>query len=324
MTENETVRAPRGAPTMGAPALGTAISALRPPAARQGPGPIPRPAVDRLALAIARRAVGILTGDAPAAGSGEGIEIEQIRAYQDGDDVRWLDAAASARTGVPHVRRHVPERALTTWMVLDVSPSMAFGTAQRLKSDVAAGAAAVLADLGVRHAGRVGLVVCGGAEPVVLPPRAGRAGRGAVLRALDAGVVADGAGRTDALADALRRVAAMSRRRGLVAVISDFPADEDHLKRPLADVAAGHALLAIEVRDPRELELPPVRHLALVDPETGEHARVDVDDDVRERFAARVAQERADVAGLLRRLGAIHAVVSTDGPWLPVLGQRLR
>jgi uncharacterized protein (DUF58 family) len=296
---------------------------LTPPAARQGPGPVPRPAVDRLALALARRAAGVLTGDARAAGTGEGIEIEQIRPYQDGDDVRWLDPAASARTGVPHVRRHVPERALTTWMVLDVSPSMAFGTAERLKSDVAAGAAGVLADLGARHAGRIGLVVCGGADPLILPPRGGRAGRGAVLRAIDAGVVADGGGREDALADALHRVGGMARGRGLVAVISDFPAGEERLKRPLAHVAARHTLLAIEVRDPREMELPPVRHLAVVDPETGDHAQVDVDDGLRERFAARVAGERAQVANLLRRLGAIHAVLSTDAAWLPTLGRRL-
>jgi uncharacterized protein (DUF58 family) len=296
---------------------------LAPPAGHQGPGPVPRPAVDRLALAVARRAAGILAGDAHAAGVGDGIEIEQVRPYQDGDDVRWMDAAATARTGIPHVRRHVPERALSTWIVLDVSPSMAWGTAQRLKSDVAAGAAGVLADLGARRAGRAGLVICGGAEPQVVPPRSGRHGRAALRGAIEGGVVADGGGRQDALADALRRVAAMARHRGLVAVISDFPADGGTLKRPLAQLAAGHVVLAVEVRDPRELALPPVRRLALVDPETGEHAEVDIDDAVRRRFAAQVAQERAGVAALMRRLGVIHVVLCTDAAWLPALGRRL-
>ncbi|MBI5104738.1 MAG: DUF58 domain-containing protein [Solirubrobacterales bacterium] len=297
--------------------------ALRIPApAAQGPGALPRPAVDRLALGVARRAAGVLNGATPAPGQGDGTELEQLRPYQHGDDVRWLDPAASARTGVPHVRRYVPERALTTWIVLDVSPSMAWGTAQRLKSDVAAGAAQVLADLGVRHAGQVGLVACGGPEPVVLPPRGGRAALVALQRHVAAGVVPDGAGRPDALADGLRRLGAIARRPGLVAVVSDLPHDAE-LRRPLAALAERHTVLAVEVRDPRELALPPVRRLALVDPETGEHAEVDVDDGVRERFAARVAGERREVRDLLRRLGALHVVLSTDAAWLPDLARRL-
>ena len=88
-----------------------------------------------------------------------------------GDDVRHIDAAASARTGTPHVRLHVPERALTTWIVLDVSPSMAFGTARRLKADVAEGVALVFGRLGVRRAGSVGMVTFGAGPARVLPPR---------------------------------------------------------------------------------------------------------------------------------------------------------
>src|ERR1700744_5072623 len=105
---------------------------LAPPAARQGPGPL-HPAI--------------------VEGLGLGTELSQMRPYVLGDDVRYLDAAASARTGSPHVRLHVPERALTTWIALDVSPSMAFGTARRLKADVAEGAALVFGRLGVRRAG---------------------------------------------------------------------------------------------------------------------------------------------------------------------------
>src|SRR5436190_17894462 len=104
-------------------------SSLHIPPARQGPGPIPPVLVDALALTLARRGAGALPGDRLAPGVGSGTELAQLRPYQIGDDVRQLDAAASARTGTAHVRLQIPERILTTWLVIDISASMAFGTA---------------------------------------------------------------------------------------------------------------------------------------------------------------------------------------------------
>src|ERR671928_2136201 len=147
-------------------------AALVRPAGRQGPGALPAGLVDALDLAIARRAAGVLPGERKAPGVGSGTELFQLRPYEPGDDVRQLDPAASARTGIPHVRLHVPERALTTWLVLDVSPSMAFGTARRLKSDVAEGVALVMARLAVRRAGRVALMTFGAETSRLLRPRA--------------------------------------------------------------------------------------------------------------------------------------------------------
>src|SRR5215218_6053475 len=145
------------------------MSALRPPVASQGPGPLPHGLIAGLDLVIARRAAGALPGDRRAAGLGAGTELAQLRPYEVGDDVRQIDAAATARTGVPHVRLHVPERTLTTWIVVDASPSMAFGTADRLKWDVAEGAAshrqgrdasrARRADLGLPRPGRLDAAV---------------------------------------------------------------------------------------------------------------------------------------------------------------------
>src|SRR5436309_1416240 len=135
-------------------------------------------------LAMARRASGVLPGERRAPGVGAGTELFHLRPYEPGDDVRQLDAAASARTGIPHVRLHVPERALTTWLVLDVSPSMAFGTARRLKADIAEGVALVFGRLGIRRAGSVGALVFGAGAPHVLPPRGSKPGMVALRRAV--------------------------------------------------------------------------------------------------------------------------------------------
>src|SRR3954471_9090723 len=147
---------------------------MLPPPGRQGPGRMPTAAVEALDLVVARRAAGALPGDRRAAGLGAGTELAQLRPYEIGDDVRQIDPNASARTGIPHVRLHVPERALTTWLVLDVSPSMAFGTAERLKADVAEGVILVLGRLAARRGGRVALLTSGTHPQRFLPPRSGR------------------------------------------------------------------------------------------------------------------------------------------------------
>ena len=297
---------------------------LKPPAARQGPGPIPQPLVEALDVAIMRRVGRMLPGDRRATGVGLGTELAQLRPYEMGDDVRHLDPAASARTGRAHVRVHVPERALTTWIVLDVSPSMAFGTAQRLKADVAEGVALVFGRLGVRRAGSVGLVAFGATGPRVLRPRGSKPGMVALRRMLAEGIAPDGHQDQDGLAAALRRVARLARQPGLLVVISDFR-DQREWERPLGSLRIRHAVLAIEIVDPREAELPAVGRLALVDPETG--ARVEVDTSgrrLRRRFAELEAERRAALASELRRLRIDQVVLSTDEEWLLTLGRHLR
>jgi uncharacterized protein (DUF58 family) len=297
---------------------------LAPPAARQGPGPLAAPLIEALDLAVNRLVTRTLPGDRRAAGVGLGTELAQLRPYEAGDDVRHIDAAASARTGTAHVRLHVPERALTTWIVLDVSPSMAFGTARRLKADVAEGAAHVFGRLGVRRAGSVGLVAFGAGEPRVLPPRGSKPGIVALRRMLAEGVALDGRHDPEALAGALRRAGRLAGQPGLVVVISDFR-DQRDWERPLGSLRVRHSVLAVEIIDPREAELPAVGHLALVDPETG--ARLEVNTSrprIRERFAELERERRETVAGELRRLRVHHASLSTDEDWLVELGRRLR
>jgi uncharacterized protein (DUF58 family) len=297
---------------------------LQPPAARQGPGPVPQPLIEALDVALSRLVARMLPGDRRAAGVGVGTELAQLRPYEIGDDVRHLDPAASARTGQAHVRMHVPERALTTWIVLDVSPSMAFGTARRLKADVAEGVALVFGRLGVRRAGSVGLVAFGASAPRVLPARGAKPGMVALRRMLAEGVAPDGQRDPEGLSGAFRRVARLARQPGLVVAISDFR-EQRGWERPLGSLRVRHSVVAIEVVDPRETELPAVGNLALVDPESG--ARVEVDTSskrLRRRFAELERERREAVARELRRLRIDHVALSTDEDWLLALGRHLR
>ncbi len=297
---------------------------LQPPAARQGPGPIAQPLIEALDVGLNRLVSRMLPGDRRAAGVGLGTELAQLRQYEIGDDVRHIDPAATARTGQPHVRMHVPERALSTWLVLDVSPSMAFGTAERLKADVAEGVALVFGRLGVRRAGSVGLVAFGAEHPRVLPARGSKPGIVALRRMLGEGVAPDGEHDPEGMAGALRRVARLARQPGLVVVISDFR-EQHGWERPLGSLRVRHSVLAVEIVDPRELELPSVGHLALIDPESG--ARVEVDTSrrhVRERFAELERERREGVARELRRLRIDQVTLSTADDWLLTLGRHLR
>jgi uncharacterized protein (DUF58 family) len=296
--------------------------ALISPPGRQGPGPIPAARVEALDLVMARRASGVLPGDRPAPGTGTGTELAQLRPYQPGDDVRRLDPAATARTGIPHVRLQVPERLLTTWIALDVSASMAFGSEGRLKSDVAEGVAMVLGRLGTRRGGRVALVTCGAPATRVLPPKGGRGALATLRRAVAEGVAADRQG-GPGLDDALARIGRMATHPGLVAVVSDFRDGEDWTAA-MRRLTVRHSVLAVEVSDPREGALPAVGRLALVDPESGRQVEVNTSSArLRSAYAGAERDRREAVARSLRRAGAEHVRVTTDGPWLRELGRRL-
>jgi uncharacterized protein (DUF58 family) len=301
---------------------------MLPPPGRQGPGRMPTAAVEALDLVVARRAAGALPGDRRASGIGQGTELAQLRPYQIGDDVRQIDPSATARTGIPHVRLQVPERVLTTWLVLDLSPSMAFGTAQRLKSDVAEGVALVMARLGARRGGRIALVTCGAPVSRTIPPRGGRGALAPIHRALREGVSADGHNDPHSLSDALVKTGRIARQPGFVVVISDFRGGEwgpYSWVRPLGALRARHSVQAVEIRDPREMDLPAVGHLSLVDPETGVLVEVDSSRPaLRKRFADAARRERDAVASELKGLRVDHVVLSTEGDWLRELGKVMR
>jgi uncharacterized protein (DUF58 family) len=297
--------------------------ALEPPAGRQGPGTIVEGLLDAIDLMVVRLVARGLPGDWRAAGVGRGTELARLRPYEPGDDVRHIDAAATARTGQPHVRLHVPERAITTWIVLDLSPSMAFGTAKRLKADVAEGVAMVLARLAIKRAGSVGMVAFGAGTPIVLEPRGSKPGIVAVQNLLAAGVGRDGQSEPGSLSDGLELLLRLTKRPGLVAVISDFR-DQRDWSRPMTAVAARHCTVAIEVHDPREATLPAVGRIALVDPESGRRVEVDTSSGrVRERFEELERRRRQELSDELRRMHVMHASLETDGDWMLALASEL-
>jgi uncharacterized protein (DUF58 family) len=301
---------------------------LQLPAARQGPGPIAQQMIEALDIAVTRLVARALPGDRRAAGVGLGLELAQLRPYEIGDDPRHIDAAATARTGQPHVRLHVPERAMTTWIVLDVSPSMAFGTARRLKADVAEGVAVAFGRLAVRRAGSLGLVAFGTDAGVgvtrILPPRGSKPGLVALRRMLAEGVAPDGQHDPDGLSGALRKTQRLARQPGLVVVVSDFR-DQHDWERPLGSLRVRHSVIAVEVVDPRETELPALGQLALIDPESGERIEIDTSRGrVRERFAELERERREKILRELRRLRVHHVPLSTEQDWLLELGRQIR
>lgn len=290
---------------------------------RPGPGPVPQPVLRSLDLAVRRRVESLVPGEHRTPSVGAGTELAQIRPYQPGDDVRQMDWNVTARTREPHVRVHVGERALTTWLVLDTSASMTFGTAQRRKADVAEGVALALGHVATRRGNRLGVIAVGAGEPQLLAPRQGRPGLLGLLATLRAEPEPDGAGATG-LAGALTKLRAVARARGLVVVVSDFRGPTDW-SQPLRSLRARHGLLCAEVRDPREMELPAVGSLWMVDPETHRQVHVNTSSaKLRRRFSQAAAEERAGVGAAIRGAGADHVVLTTDGDWLRELATHLR
>jgi uncharacterized protein (DUF58 family) len=300
---------------------------------RPGPGPISEVLLRALDITVARRMEGLLAGDYRSRLLGQGSELAQIRPYVLGDDVRQIDWNVTARTGEPHVRVQHAERVLVTWLVLDTSPSMRFGTADRRKADVAEGVAIAVGHVATRRGNRLGVVTFGDANPRSAPVRQGRRGLLGLLSALrddrDEGPghgPGPGPGRVGAtaLGEAIRRTDALARQRSFVVLVSDFRGPNDW-RRPLLQLAGRHDVMAVEIRDPREQELPNAGELWLVDPETGRQLRVNTrSPKLRRRFAEAAAADRARLGKALASMGVRHAVLTTSGDWLRELALFLR
>ncbi|HZG91550.1 MAG TPA: DUF58 domain-containing protein [Pseudonocardia sp.] len=271
-------------------------------------------ALRTLELTVRGRLDGLLQGNHLGLVPGPGSEPGEARAYQPGDDVRRMDWAVTARTTEAHVRETVADRELETWAVLDLSPSLDFGTAACEKRDLAIAALAAVAHLTRGGGNRIGAILSTGAETVRVPARGGLAHSRGLLRRIAETPRAPEGTRGD-LAEAVERLRRPPRRRGLAVVISDFLGEPDW-ERPLRALSARHELLAVEVLDPLELELPDVGSVVLADPETGRQREVVTTPLLRREFAAAAAAHRDLVAATLRRCGAAQLTLRTDSDWI--------
>jgi len=270
--------------------------------------------LNRLQLLITRKLDGLLQGDYLGLLPGPGTEAGESREYRPGDDVRRMDWPVTARTTLPHVRQTVADRELETWLALDLSASLDFGTARWLKRDLAIAAAAAVSHLTVRGGNRIGAVIGTGDSVTRLPARSGRKEAQGLLRALNGTAIRPGRTDLGGLVDALNRP---PRRRGMAVVISDFMAPVDQWARPIRKLGVRHDVLAVEVVDPRELEIPDVGVMAFVDPETGRlHEVQTADPRLRANYAAAAAAQRAEIASTLRGANAAHLRLRTDSDWL--------
>jgi uncharacterized protein (DUF58 family) len=275
----------------------------------------------RLELNVRNKLDGLLQGNYLGLVPGPGSEAGESRQYVPGDDVRRMDWAVTARTMTPHIRQTVADRELETWLVIDLSPSMDFGTGRTEKRELVLAAITAIVHLTVRGGNRVGAVVGNGEHSYVVPARAGRAHARHLIKRIAQTPRAEQAGGRD-LAQLLESLRRPQRRRGLVAVVSDFlegavgdaPAPWE---RPLRALSDRHQLLGVEVLDPRELDLPAAGLVTFVDTETGRQLEVQTSDPrVRAQYAAAAGKQRERIAASLRHAGAAHLQLRTDRDWI--------
>lgn len=271
-------------------------------------------ALRKLELTVRRKLDGVLHGDHLGLIPGPGSEPGESRIYQPGDDVRRMDWSVTARTTVPHVREMIADRELETWLVVDMSASLDFGTAGCEKRDLAVAAAASIAFLNSGGGNRLGAVISNGEIMRRVPALSGRMHEQDLLRTI-ATTPKAAPGVRGNLAEAIDALRRPERRRGMVVVISDFLGPIDWM-RPLRAIAGRHEVLGIEVLDPRDVELPDVGDVILQDTETGVTREFTIDAQLREDFERAAAQHRAEVARTLRRCGAPLLSLRTDRDWI--------
>ena len=277
----------------------------------------------RLEWTVIRRLDGLLQGDYRTLMRGTGLDLADLREYQHHDDVRHIDWNVTARQQVPYVRVFTEDREMAAWFLLDLSPSVDFGSGDQHKSQVLRDFVAVLARLISRHGNRVGAVLYGSrgraAVDAVLPARGGR---NQVLRLLQLiqqptapsakpGKKTPPAGATR-LSDLLTAATRTVRQRSTVFVVSDFITEPDW-EKPLGELARRHDVVAVRLLDPLEQELPDLGLLTMRDAETGEQLLVDTHDTgFRQRFARIAAERETVLRHSLARAGVDTLELATD------------
>jgi uncharacterized protein (DUF58 family) len=256
-----------------------------------------------------------LAGDYHTTFKGQGVEFDEVRPYVPGDDVRSIDWNVTARTGEPFIKRYSEERELTILFLVDVSGSQGYGSVRRSKMELAAEVTALLALTAIRNRDKIGLALFSDRIVKYIPPRRGR---DSVMRLVREVLAAeDGAeGGTD-IAEALRFLNGVQKRRAVVFLVSDFMDDASRYEKLLRAAARRHDLVCVPVADPAESFLPDVGLIELKDPETGALELVDTSSArVRRAFAAKAEGDREELTKFFRKTGIDTLDIVTDKPYI--------
>jgi uncharacterized protein (DUF58 family) len=267
--------------------------------------------LQRLDWKVVRRLDGLLQGDYRSLFYGYGVDFADLREYQPGDDIRYIDWNVTARMNAPYIRQYIQDREITAWFLLDLTPSMDFGSVQSLKRTVLIDFVTTLARLLTRNGNRVGAVFFGNRIERMIPARSGRI---QVLRLVNDLLRQPSMPRapftnlTPLLEGALHAL----KKRSLIFIVSDF-ISEPGWERPLNLLNRRHEVLAIRVWDPRETDLPDVGPVIMEDAETGEQLYVDTQDPrFRRRFQEAARRREAALNETFKRAGVDVLSLSTD------------
>ena len=249
---------------------------------------------------------------------GRGMEFDEVRQYQPGDDVRSIDWNVTARTGEPHVKSYVEERELTVMLAVDVSGSGDFGTRHRFKRELAVDLAAVMSFAATTNNDKVGLLLFTDRVELLVPPRKGRSH---VLRMVRDLLVFEPKGAGTDIRLALDTVHQMLKRRSIVFLVSDFLVDPESYRQAMLVTNRRHDVVAFDLSDPLEHEIPDVGLIALEDAESGQLQWLDTSNrEWRLEFTERVSQLGADKNEVLLAAGVDHVRVNTERDYVAEVG----
>jgi uncharacterized protein (DUF58 family) len=271
----------------------------------------PERILQRLDWEVIRRLDGLLQGDYRSLFYGHGLDFADLREYQPEDDVRYIDWNVTARMTTPYVRQYTEDREITAWFLLDLSPSMDFGTVQSMKRTVLVDLVTTLSRLLTRHGNRVGAVMYGSKVERTIPAGSGKKQVLRLINDLLKHPALPQAPFTD-LAPLLQAGLNATKQRALLFILSDF-ISAPGWERVLKLLNARHEVVAIRLWDPREIELPDIGPIIMEDAETGEHLYVDTHDArFRQRFHAAALEREAMLKETFKRAGVDVLALSTE------------
>lgn len=271
--------------------------------------------IRRIEIRTNRMVNDVLAGEYHSVFKGQGVEFEEVREYQHGDDIRTIDWNVTARMRAPFVKRYREERELTVMLMVDASSSSIFGTAEKMKGELAAELSAVLAFSAIKNNDRVGLILFTDEVEQYIPPKKGKKH---VLRLIRELLMFEPTGGSTNIKTALDFMGKILKHKSVVFLLSDFMSSgfDDSLRI----VNKKHDLITISITDPREVEMPPIGFLELEDAETGELIVIDTyDAAVRKKFTETAHADIEKLVKNFKRMQVDHIPVRTDHPYVDPL-----